>query len=128
MSLMSQMTAAGTVLTGKSNSAQSSATKLRCAKYLDENKLKTLTGEPTKMELYDFIMSFYEHRKFREEKDGEIRDIFKLTLKDNQPHKDLENLAKAFETVGYFNVTDVLKGTAADVAGKAKGKLVGLLS
>jgi hypothetical protein len=128
MSLMSQMTAAGTVLTCKSTSAQSSATKLRCAKYLDENKLKTLTGEPTKMELYDFIIGFYENRKFREEKDGEIRDIFKLSLKDNHLHKDLENLAKAFETIGYFNVTDVLKGTAADVAGKAKGKLAGLLS
>jgi hypothetical protein len=122
------MTAAGTVLTCKSTSAQSSATKLRCAKYLDENKLKTLTGEPTKMELYDFIIGFYENRKFREEKDGEIRDIFKLSLKDNHLHKDLENLAKAFETIGYFNVTDVLKGTAADVAGKAKGKLAGLLS
>lgn len=128
MSLMSQMTAAGTVLTGKSNSAQSSATKLRCAQYLDENKLKTLTREPTKLELYSFIMSFYEEKKFTEEKDGETRDVIKITIKKNQTIKDLENLAKAFEAVGYFNVTDVLKGTAADVAGKAKGKLAELLS
>jgi hypothetical protein len=128
MSLMNQMTAAGTVLAGKSNSAQSSATKLRCAQYLDENKLRTLTREPTKMELYNFILSFYEERTFSEEKDGEIRDVIKLTIKKNQTIKDLENLAKAFEAVGYFNVTDVLKGTAADVAGKAKGKLAELLS
>lgn len=128
MSLMSQMTSAGTILTGKSNSAQSSATKLRCSQYLDENKLRSLTREPTKMELYSFIMSFYEERTFCEEKDGETRDVTKLTIKNNQSIKDLENLAKAFEAVGYFNVTDVLKGTAADVAGKAKGKLAELLS
>jgi hypothetical protein len=125
MSLMSQMTGAGTVLTSKSNSAQSSATKLRCAQYLDESKLKSLTHEPTKIDLYHFIMSFYEERVFIEEKDGEAREIKKLVIKKNQSTKDLENLARAFEVVGYFKVADVLKGAATDVAGKAKDKLAG---
>ena len=47
MALMSQMTGAGSVLTDKSNSAQNNATRLRCAKFLDENKLKSLTRDPT---------------------------------------------------------------------------------
>lgn len=128
MSLMTQMTGAGAVLTEKSNTAQSSATKLRCAQYLDESKLKSLTREPTKADLYDFIMNFYEEKAFKEEKDGETREITKLVIKKNQPINDLENLAKAFEAVGYFNMTDVLKGTAADAAGKAKEKLSSLFS
>jgi hypothetical protein len=128
MGLMTQMTGAGSVLTGKSNAAQSSATKLRCAQYLDENKLKSLTREPTKIELFDFIRNFYEAQFFKEEKDGDVHEITRLVIKKNQPINELENLAKAFEAVGYFNVTDVLKGTAADVAGKAKEKLSGFFS
>lgn len=128
MSLMTQMTGAGAVLTEKSDAAQSSATKLRCAQYLDEGKLKSLTREPTKAALYDFIISFYEEKAFTEEKDGETREITKLVIKKNQPINELENLAKAFEAVGYFNMTDVLKGTAADAAGKAKEKLSSFFS
>lgn len=128
MSLMTQMTGAGTVLTNKSDTAQSSATKLRCAQYLDEKKLKTLTREPTKAELYGFIFDHYEERVFVEEKEGERKEIIKLAIKKNQSTKDLESLAKAFEAIGYFNVSDVLKGAASDVAGKAKDTLAGLFS
>jgi hypothetical protein len=134
MSLMSQMTGAGAVLTGKSYLAQSSATKLRCAQFLDERKLKSLTHEPTKMDLYDFIMSFYEERFLTEEIDGEHKELKKLAIKKNKSIKELENLAKAFEAIGYFKVADVLKGTATDVAeqaldvaGKASDKVADVL-
>jgi hypothetical protein len=128
MSLMSQMTGAGAVLTVKSSSAQNSATKLRCAQFLDENKLKSLTKEPTKAGLYDFIRSFYEEQVFIQEKEGQKNEVTKLAIKQGYTTKDLENLANAFEATGYFNLADVLKGTAADVAGKAKDKLAGLFS
>ncbi|MGM8936680.1 hypothetical protein ACS8E9_17675 [Pseudomonas neustonica] len=128
MSLMTQMTGAGSVLTEKSKVAQNSATKLRCAQYLDASKLKSLTREPTKAELHDFIMSFYEEKAFKQEKDGETREVTKLAIKKNQSTQDFENLAKAFEAIGYFNMTDVLKGTAADATGKAKEKLSSLFS
>jgi predicted protein tyrosine phosphatase len=128
MSLMSKMTGAGTVLTNKSNSAQSSATKLRCAQFLDENKLKSLTREPTKAELYEFIRSFYEEKTFTQEKDGQLNEVTKLAIKHGFTTTELENLARAFEATGYFNVTDVLKGTAVDVASKAKDKFSGLFS
>lgn len=129
LGLMTQMTGAGTVLTDKSNSAQASATKLRCAQYLDEGKLKSLTREPTKAELYDFILGFYEERSVVvASKDAEEQTVTKLGIKRDKNSKDLESLARAFEAIGYFNVSDVLKGTAADVAGKAREKLSGLFS
>lgn len=129
LGLMTQMTGAGTVLTDKSNSAQASATKLRCAQYLDEGKLKSLTREPTKAELYDFILGFYEERSVVvASKDAEEQTVTKLGIKRDKNSKDLESLARAFEAIGYFNVSDVLKSTAADVAGKAREKLSGLFS
>lgn len=128
MSLMTQMTCAGAVLADKSNSAQNSATKLRCAKYLDENKLRLLTREPTKLEIYEFVMSFYEERIFTEDKDGENIEVKKLAIKSSRSSKDLESLAKAFEAIGYFNVSDVVKGAAVDAANKAKDKLTGFFS
>ncbi len=129
LGLMTQMTGAGTVLTDKSNSAQASATKLRCAQYLDEGKLKSLTREPTKAELYDFILGFYEERSVVvASKDAEEQTVTKLGIKRDKNSKELESLARAFEAIGYFNVSDVLKGTAADVADKAREKLSGLFS
>lgn len=129
MGLMVQMTSAGTVLTDKSSSAQASANKLRCAQYLEEGKLKALTREPTKADLYDFILGFYEEREIAvASKDEEKQIVTKLVIKSGKSSQELENLARAFEAIGYFNVSDVLKGTAADVAGKARDKLSGLFS
>lgn len=128
MQLMSQMAAAGNVLTHKAGSAQSSAAKLKCAMYLDEPKLKLLTREPTKQDVYGFILGFYEERSFVEEVNGEKREVNKLAIKKGIQQKDLENLAKAFEAIGYFNMGDVLKGTAGDMANKAKEKLAGLFA
>lgn len=127
MSLISQMTAAGDVLTGKSSSAQDSAMKLRCAQFLDENKLKSLTRDPTKVDLYQFILNFYEERTVIQNKDDQKIEVKKLILKQGNTGKDLENLAKAFEAIGYFNVTDVLKGAASDAASKARDKLTTLV-
>lgn len=130
LGLMSQMTGAGEVLTGKSDSAQASATKLRCAQYLDESKLKSLTREATKADLYDFISGFYEERAVvvASKDNEEEKTVTKLGIKQSIGSKDLETLARAFEAVGYFNVSDVLKSTAADVSNKAREKLSGLFS
>jgi hypothetical protein len=129
MALMQQMTSAGAVLTSKTTSAQGSAAKLRCAQYLDETKLRMLTREPTKAGLFEFIRGFYESRSFTQTKDdGETIEVLRLAIKPDTDSKRLEDLARAFEAIGYFNVSDVLKGTAAEVANKAKDKLTGLFS
>lgn len=126
--LIARMTAAGTVLTGRSEDVQKSATRLRCATYLDLEKLAMLTREPTKADLYAFIADFYEERVFTEEKDGKNQEVTRLAIKRSRTTRDLENLAKAFEAVGYFSVSDVLKGSAMDAAGKAKDRIAGLFS
>lgn len=126
--VLQQLSGAGTVLTGSSNTVQASSAKLKCAGHLDENKLRTLTREATKAELFAYIREFYEERVLEEEKDGQKHSVTKLVLKPGRSNKELEELARAFEAVGYFKVGDVLKGAASDVADKAKEKLAGLFS
>lgn len=128
--LMAQMTGAGAVLTEKTDSALAGATKLRCAQFLDESKLRSLTREPTKAELYDFIMGFYEERSVVVARDeaGEKKTELKRCIKRDHNTKQLESLAQAFEAIGYFKVGDVLLGTATDAVGKARDKLSGLFS
>ena len=122
------MTGAGQVLTQKSTVHQASSIKIRCAKFLDESKLKTLTREPTKAELYGFILGFYGEKTLMDKKDDAEKEVVKLVLSEDFSNSQLENLSNAFSTIGYFNTADVLKGNAADVAGKAKDKLVSLFS
>lgn len=128
MNLMRQMSSAGDILTRKADTAQNSATRIRCAQHLNQNTLHALTREPTKLPLYDYISGFYEERTEVVEKDGTRSEVSRLTLKPDCDTKSLENLAKAFEAIGYFNVGDVLKGSAVDMTLKAKEKLAGLLS
>jgi len=129
MSLMQQMTSAGAGLTGKATQAQGSAAKLRCAQFLDESKLRMLTREPTKAALFEMIHGFYEPRSFTVKKDdGQATEVIRLAIKPGASAKSLEELARAFEAIGYFSVGDVVKGTAVDVAGKAKDKIAGLFS
>lgn len=129
MSLMTQLTGAGAVLAGRNETTQASVNKLKCAAYLDEGKLKSLTREPTKAELFDVVRSHYEEREVEEEdKDGVKQKVRKLVLKSGYASRELEELARIFDAIGYFKVGDVLKGAASDAAEKAKEKLAGLFS
>jgi hypothetical protein len=122
MKLMQQLTSAGTILTGQAHTAQQGAARLRCAQFLDERKLKLLTKEPTKAEFYGFIMSFYEEREIHTGgTDGASNVVVKLAIKKDKTADELEALAGAFTSIGYFDATEVMKGNAADLAGRAKG-------
>lgn len=127
-SLLEQLTGAGNVLAQKSTGHQASSLKIRCAKFLDEGRLKTLTREPTKTAFYEFINSSYAAKQYIDKKDGTEREVTKLALIDGLSNSQLEQLSQAFASIGYFNTGDVIKGTAADVAGKAKDKIAGLFS
>ncbi|WP_414433213.1 hypothetical protein [Alcanivorax sp. IL2] len=118
--LMSQLTSAGAVLSEKSNSAQGGIEKIHCAKIIDVDKLRSLTGEPSKKYLYDYILGFYEERMFVKEVEGEKKEFRKLVIKSDIERKDLENLSKAFEAIGYFHAGKILKGAATSAAGKMK--------
>lgn len=129
MALMTQLTGAGAVLAGRSETTQASANKLKCATYLDEGKLKSLTREPTKLAFFDVVRSHYEERQVEEsDKDGVKQTVTKLVLKSGFSSRDLEELARTFDAIGYFKVGDVLMGAASDAAEKAKEKLAGLFS
>lgn len=129
MSLMTQLTGAGAVLANRNETTQANVNKLKCALHLDEGKLKSLTREPTKAELFDVVRSHYEEREVEEEdKDGVKQKVRKLVLKSGYASKELEELAQVFDAIGYFKVGDVLKGAASDAAEKAKEKLAGLFS
>lgn len=128
MKLMQQLTSAGTILTNQTQAAQQGAARLRCAQFLDERKLKLLTKEPTKSELYGFIISFYEEREIHiEGKDGASSVVVKLAIKKDKTASELEALAGAFVSIGYFDATEVLKGNAADLAGRAKSMFTEIL-
>jgi len=126
--VLKQLTSAGTVLADRSGAVQASAARIKCAVYLDENKLKSLTRDATKAHLFAYVRGFYEDREVEEEKDGQKHRVMRLALASGKSNKELEELARAFEIIGYFNVGNVIKGAAADVADKAKEKLTGLFS
>lgn len=125
MMLMSKMTSAGSVLAVKSDQAQCSVSKIRCARFLNINKLKMLTRDPSKEYLYEYIISFYQEQAFTEEKDGGKIEVVKLVIKPGFTSTEIESLAKSFEAIGYFDSSEVIKSNVGDAASKAKAKLSG---
>lgn len=128
MQMMTAMTGAGSVLSERSDSAQRSVTKIHCARYLDGNKLRLLTQEPTKAEAGKYILGFYEEKEVQEEREGKKIAVKKMCLKEDISSADLRYLSEAFEAVGYFNAADVIAGAANDLKNKAKERLSGLFS
>jgi hypothetical protein len=125
--LLQQMVGAGGVLADRAESAQTSVARLRCPAVLDEQRLTVLTREPTKVALADFIHSFYECT-VEANSDGSGETVEKLVLRKDRPVQDMEALAGAFDAIGYFVTGDIIAGNAADLAEKAKSKLMGLFS
>jgi hypothetical protein len=126
--LLQQLAGAGDVLSRKSDAHQASSIKIRCATFLDEAKLKVLTREPTKLELHGFILGFYQAETLGEGTEGSAPEAARLVLKDGFTNGQLEDLSNAFTAIGYFNMSDVLIGNAADIAAKTKDKLTSLFS
>lgn len=101
----------------KNKQCQDSVYKLQCPKYLDLQRLQSLTEEPTKKEVFDFISSNYEEKII--ENDGNKEN--KLVLKDNITTDDLDEMAKAFKGLGYFEMSNILAGKANEGLNKVKG-------
>ena len=123
---MQQMTSAGDILVGMADSARSSAARIRCPGVLNVTRLHSLTRDPTKIPLYDFIFGFYEERTEVSEKDGSEAHI--AVLRQDCDARNLEKLVNAFDAIGYFDAAEVAKGAALGVAMKAKDKLAGQFS
>ncbi|MCY1249224.1 hypothetical protein D9M72_627380 [compost metagenome] len=90
--------------------------------------MRYLTRDATRQELGDWIIGHYEPRLIQESKDDKTIETEKLALKESYEVRELEELAQAFQAIGYFNVSDVVAGKMTDLASKAIRGLTGLLS
>ncbi|ABI40275.1 conserved hypothetical protein [Shewanella sp. MR-4] len=113
MQMISALNGAAGVLNAKSNATNNSYIKLSCPKELDLSKLKSLTSEPTKQQLYNLVMSFYEVKNITKLVDGSEKSIDVYVLKQDITTEQLDRLAKIFDAIGYFKVADVLKSKVA---------------
>ena len=120
MSMLKGITGAADILNHKVHQAEGDSNKLKCPLVLDISKLKALTTEPTKKKFYDFIMEFYIEEEVVVEKNNEKQTVKRLVI-DNSKKSEFLQLSKAFDVIGYFNVSDVL-------AGKTKQALTGLFT
>lgn len=93
----------------KSNTYQNSANRLQSPRVLDNDRLKSLTSEPTKKPLYDFIFVNYE-TKMNKVGDETIEE---LTLKGDIETEVLDKMAKVFKALGYFDMDNILKSKAS---------------
>ncbi|EFO2933034.1 hypothetical protein DQ131_23950, partial [Escherichia coli] len=93
----------------KCDGLQGEIFKLKCPVELDNDRLKFLTRDVTKKQIYTFILSFYEEKDI-EVKNGEKTVIRKkLVRKSGISTLELEKISDAFEAIGYFNAIDVAK-------------------
>lgn len=127
MGFVAQLAKAGSVLTAGTTAAQGSVAKIHCASELDEGKLSSLTKEPTKTKIGEFIRLRYVAEDV-ELKDGEPGRTSRLVLMRDLSTADLQELEQAFDAIGYFKVGDVVAGAVSDAADKAKGFITGLFS
>lgn len=120
IAMLKGVSGAADILNGKVHAAEGESNKLKCPMTLDLSKLEALTSEPTKKKFYDYISGFYSEKEFIEEKNND-KQVIKKWMLDKSRSGEFAQLAKAFEAIGYFNVSDVL-------AGKTKQVLSGLFS
>lgn len=93
----------------KSNAYQNSVNRLQSPRVLDNERLKSLTADPAKKPLYDFIIANYEITI--SEVDNE--NIEQLTLKEDIETEILDKMAEAFKALGYFDMDNILKSKAS---------------
>ncbi|MBF1279559.1 MAG: hypothetical protein HXM78_03720 [Neisseria lactamica] len=114
---LQQLTSSGHVLNERNENVQKNVTKIRCAQYLDEEKLRQLTSEPTKKEYFNFIRDKYEEVEMINTKSEQKETIIKLRVKKDISQNDVEHLAAAFEAIGYFDATSVIKNKVKGLFG-----------
>jgi len=95
-----------------SNTNQNSVNRLHCPKILDKSRMLSLTDEPIKKPIYNFILSNYENNENNQ-----------FTLKNTIDSEVLEKMSEIFQTIGYFDMHNAVKSKATDGLNKIKGLL-----
>jgi predicted nuclease with TOPRIM domain len=105
-------------LDNKNSNYQNKANRLTCPRILDISRLESMTREPTKKPLFDFIVSNYEKKKVK--RDG-VESI-EYVLKPKVETSVLEKMGKVFEVLGYFDMSNIVKDKANNIIGGLFGK------
>jgi len=105
----------------KSNVYQNTANRLQNPRSLDVERLKSLTLEPTKKPLYDFIIRNYEEKHIQIE--GKEKSF--IGLKEDITTDNLEKMAEVFKALGYFDVNKILKSKASSSLNSLKKGVFG---
>ena len=108
--MMAQFQGALKSVDNKSNVYQNSANRLQSPKVLDDERFKSLTEEPTKKPLYDFVIVNYELKMI----EIDNTKVEKLVLKEDINTEVLDKIAKIFKALGYFNMDNILKSKATE--------------
>lgn len=107
--MMAQFQGALKSVDNKSNVYQNSANRLQSPKILDDERFKSLTEEPTKKPLYDFVIVNYELQEI----EIDNKKVKKLILKENVETETLDKMSEIFKALGYFNMDNILKSKAS---------------
>ncbi|MGD9718063.1 MAG: hypothetical protein AB7U24_02390 [Sulfurimonadaceae bacterium] len=117
--MMAKYQSAIKTVDNKTNHYQNSANRLQCPKELDVSRLQSLTAEPTKKPLFDFIVENYEERTIAVDE----KQKKSVILKDNINTEILDKMGEVFKSLGYFDMNNIMKGKASEGFGKLKGML-----
>lgn len=119
--MMAKYQSAITAVDNKTNHYQNSANRLQCPRELDVSRLESLTAEPTKKPLFNFIIENYEEKTIQV--DGKQRNVF--SLKDNVDTEILDKMGEIFESLEYFDMGNIMKSKASEGIGKLKKGIFG---
>lgn len=107
--MMAQFQGALKSVDNKSNVYQNSANRLQSPKILDDERFKSLTEEPTKKPLYDFVIVNYELQEI----EIDNKTVKKLILKEDIKTETLDKMSEIFKALGYFDMDNILKSKAS---------------
>ncbi|CCN38659.1 conserved hypothetical protein [Vibrio nigripulchritudo SO65] len=115
MATLKQLTSAGQVLNKSAQDTEKATLRTRVPAIIDRGKVESLTSDYTASTIRDFILDCYE---LQESNAGKLRSHLSI--------KDLDSLSAAIEKIGYYNLTDIVAGTASHKASQAKSAIKGM--
>ena len=111
--MMAKYQSAIKTVDNKTNHYQNSANRLQCPRELDVSRLESLTAEPTKKPLFNFIIENYEEKSIQV--DGKQKKAF--LLKDNIDTEILDKMGEIFKSLEYFDMGNIMKGKVKGIFG-----------
>lgn len=107
--MMAQFQGALKSVDNKASVYQNSANRLQSPKVLDAERFKSLTEEPTKKPLYDFVIINYKEKYIVIDN----KKVAKFFLKEDIETETLDKMAEIFKALGYFDMDNILKSKAS---------------